>query len=208
LHHIFNSGVPRYFSDLGKTATDDQEIVEPHAPQEAATSTLQLVHSVASEVIGDLDLDEPLTAAGMDSLSAVELRRKLAQNLGEGTALPSTIAFDYPTVRAIASHLDVEPVGRPVEVVEIPNGCSTVVSVAGKACRIPGNETCTTAEEAWREVFQQQLDAVTEIPLMRFDVNECFDVTASGVGFLTYARHASAIDGVDAWNRMGSFHQL
>jgi hypothetical protein len=80
--------------------------------------------------------------------------------------------------------------------------------VAGKACRIPGNETCTTAEEAWREVFQQQLAAVTEIPLMRFDVNECFDVTASGVGFLTYARHASAIDGVDAWNRMGSFHQL
>lgn len=196
----YGAGVPRYFSDLGKTATDEhQEIVEPHAPQ-AATSTLQLVHSVASEVIGDLDLDEPLTAAGMDSLSAVELRRKLAQNLGEGTALPSTIAFDYPTVRAIASHLDVEPVGRPVEVVEIPNGCSTAVSVAGKACRIPGNETCTTAEEAWREVFQQQLDAVTEIPLMRFDVNECFDVTASGVGFLTYARHASAIDGVELFD--------
>lgn len=179
------------------------------APQ-AATSTLPLVHSVASEVIGDLELDEALTAAGMDSLSAVELRRKLAQTGAAGaTALPSTVAFDYPTVRAIASHLSHLDLGRP-EVVEIPNGSSgkSLVSLAGKACRIPGNETCSTAEEAWREVFQRELDAVTEIPLMRFDVNECFDATASGVGFLTYARHASAIDGVDAWNPVGSFHQL
>eukprot|EP00435_Cladocopium_sp_Y103_P035571 s1052_g9.t1 len=192
----YGTGVPRYFSDLGKSATDEH--LESQTPQVvSATSTLQLVHSVASEVIGDLDPDEPLTAAGMDSLSAVELRRKLAQNLGEGTALPSTIAFDYPTVRAIASHLDLQ---RPEVVEMIPNGCCSVVSVAGKACRIPGDETCSTAEEAWREVFQQQLDAVTEIPLLRFDVNECFDSTASGVGFLTYARHASAIDGVELFD--------
>ena len=142
----------------------------------------------------------------MDSLSAVELRRKLAEAASsQGSKkfqLPSTVGFDYPTVRALAEYLDQSV---PHQFVEAPveaarrNGAGTAPRtrlVAGEASKLPGAHA--TDAEAWT-IFQQQVDAVTEIPLLRFDVNECFDPTAAGVGFLTYARHASFIDGVDPW---------
>ena len=153
----------------------DQVEVETKQP-EIPKDTLKWVHSVAQEVIGELDIDEPLTSAGMDSLSAVELRRQLAKN----GALPSTVAFDYPSVRALAAYLDQQ---------QMPEVTASVVAtqqvVQGKAWRIPGIL-------GW-EAFAEQLDAVAEIPLQRFDVNECFD--ANGLGFFTYARLAAFLSG-------------
>lgn len=43
------------------------------------------------------------SAGSFDSLSAVELANGLATALG--LQLPSTLVFDYPSVRAIAAHL-------------------------------------------------------------------------------------------------------
>lgn len=145
----------------------------------------------------------------MDSLSAVELRRKLvegASSQGSKFQLPSTVAFDYPTVRALAEYLDRSSTHAetqaPVEAAR--NGGAQRTMVAGESSKLPGN---ATHAEAWT-IFQQQVDAVTEIPLLRFDVNECFDPTAAGVGFLTYARHASFIDGVDPWSKKSVLTQM
>ena len=40
---------------------------------------------------------------GMDSLTTIDLRRRLEKGLQ--TTLPSTIAFEYPTVEALAAYL-------------------------------------------------------------------------------------------------------
>ena len=47
--------------------------------------------------------DEPLMAAGLDSLGATELQQGLADALG--MELPSTLVFDYPTINAMAEFL-------------------------------------------------------------------------------------------------------
>eukprot|EP00951_Prasinocladus_malaysianus_P019335 scaffold155977_cov54-Prasinocladus_malaysianus.AAC.1 len=52
---------------------------------------------------GDVDAGEPLAAAGLDSLAAVELRNVLEEKLG--MELPATLLYDYPTVEAVVEHL-------------------------------------------------------------------------------------------------------
>jgi len=47
--------------------------------------------------------DEGLTDMGMDSLMAVEFRNRLQASLA--LALPTTLAFEHPTVAAIAAYL-------------------------------------------------------------------------------------------------------
>jgi enoyl-[acyl-carrier-protein] reductase (NADH)/acyl carrier protein len=70
----------------------------------------QLVTSLRQEVAQVLGLGTQLPAVeqgffdmGMDSLMAVDLRNRLETGLG--TSLPATLAFEYPTVTALASFL-------------------------------------------------------------------------------------------------------
>ena len=60
---------------------------------------------LAKTVLGhDFALDEPLMAAGLDSLGAVELRNAVAEAFG--VSLPATAALDLPTLEAMAAHVE------------------------------------------------------------------------------------------------------
>jgi acyl carrier protein len=53
-----------------------------------------------------LQRDQPLLDLGFDSLMAVELRNVLKESLSLERKLPATLAFDRPTIGAIARHLE------------------------------------------------------------------------------------------------------
>jgi acyl carrier protein len=59
--------------------------------------------AVRSVLGAEVGADEPLMAAGRDSLGAVELRNALQE--GAGVELPATLMFDYPTVDALAGFI-------------------------------------------------------------------------------------------------------
>ncbi|MFJ7206628.1 type I polyketide synthase [Streptomyces sp. NPDC098789] len=78
-------------------------------PQQRVDLMLGEVQVLAAEVLGHseedgaIDPDDLLADRGLDSLAAVELRNRLAT--ATGTALPATLLFDFPSPRAVATHL-------------------------------------------------------------------------------------------------------
>ncbi|MFC5945691.1 KR domain-containing protein, partial [Micromonospora harpali] len=83
---------------------------------------VDLIRTAAAEVIGHdspyaLEADRPFRDLGFDSLTAVELRGRLAKETGLSPA--SSVVFDYPTPQALAEHLRGELVSE-ASVQELP----------------------------------------------------------------------------------------
>ena len=77
------------------------------------------IMEVVQGIIGtEVDAEEPLAAAGVDSLGAVELRNSLESKLS--MQLPATLLFDFPTVSDLSKYLwdAMEPAAPPVPAVQ------------------------------------------------------------------------------------------
>lgn len=155
------AGVP--FAEEPRTAS----AVAP-APSSAGSAAhiRDVVFACAERLVGrPVEAAEPLSAAGLDSLGALELRGQLASALG--VELPATLAYDYPTAEAIASFAS-ELLGGTAQ----PDLALTLLrpgtAVESEPCFVLSLGGARTGELFGHEHALQ--DGVRVTPLSRWDV--------------------------------------
>ncbi|MFD8011283.1 SDR family NAD(P)-dependent oxidoreductase, partial [Streptomyces sp. NPDC059762] len=150
----------------------------------------ELVRTHIASVLGhrsaeSVDDERPLQELGFDSLTAVELRNRLATALD--LKLPATVLFDYPTASALAEHLRGQVLGirRDTSVVRTTGADDEPIAIVGMACRYPGG--AVSPDALWRLVADGT-DAITGFPTDRgWDLDALYDPDPERRG-TTYTR--------------------
>ena len=93
-------------------------------PPPAAIDVGSIVRLTVFQILGrEVGFDEPLVAAGLDSIGTVEVQTRLER--ATGVALPPTLVFDFPSITSIVAHLEQElrarqPVVVPAAAADVP----------------------------------------------------------------------------------------
>ena len=102
---LVRSGLRRASAASGDTNTLRSKLASLASEAERLAALVELVQEEIAAVLAlpgaaSVAADQALKDLGLDLLMAVELRNRLSGRVG--TKLPTTLAFDYPTARAMA----------------------------------------------------------------------------------------------------------
>lgn len=132
---------------------------------------------------------------GLDSLTAVRLRRQLEEALGR--PVPATALFSYPTIARLAAYLD--PNTGPDETsakIVPPADADGPIAIIGIGCRFPGG--IEDFESFGKAVFSG-IDAIDEVPRDRWDWREIAKAGLDGeLGATRWGGFLAGIDEFDA----------
>ena len=144
--------------------------------------------------------DEGFFDLGMDSLMAVELRRRIEQGVGE--EVPITLAMDYPRLSDVAEYLLGDVLGLAEQASVAPalasaprHAADEPIAIVAVSCRFPGAPN----PEAFWDVLAGGVDAIREVPEDRFDIDEFYDPDPETPG-KTYTRFGGFLDGIDGFD--------
>ncbi len=149
------------------------------APQEHGRVVFELVRAETAIVLGHatpeaVDGQRAFKDLGFESLTAVELRNRLAA--ATGLRLPATLVFDHPTPVAVAEHLLNEVAGAGSSnspTVSMAATTTEPIAIVGMSCRYPGD--VRSARQLW-ELVASGRDAVSGFPSDRgWDLEGLYD---------------------------------
>ncbi|TXS59347.1 polyketide synthase type I, partial [Streptomyces sp. sk2.1] len=160
--------------------------------------TAQILAYESAEAV---DPTLPFRDLGYNSLTSVELRSRLAADLG--IALPSSLVYDYPTPEVLARHIvrDLVEAPDPQTVDAVLSGLDDSsdepLAVIGMGCRYPGG--VVSPEGLW-DLVSGGVDAIGELPGDRgWDLDELYD-PERGLSGKTYTRHGGFVYDADTFD--------
>ena len=160
--------VPAFLSAFASKAKPAGTLGLGSASAACGVSLEAVLDMVKRTAGGYVDADAPLMEAGVDSLGAVELRNQL-QGAAGGQSLPSTLVFDHPTTRQLASLL--QP-NQSTGVAATSSGNAVVstgtrVGIDGMSALLPSG-----ASSPWMAACMVGCgyDAIMQVPAKRWDV--------------------------------------
>ncbi|MFH8563246.1 SDR family NAD(P)-dependent oxidoreductase [Streptomyces sp. NPDC017988] len=160
---------------------------------ERVAALVDLVREHVATVLGhttpeDIAPEQSFDALGFDSLTAVELRNRLAEFTK--VQLPTTLVFDYPSPEALAGFLDealAGPAERGAQAVRARATDDDPIAIVGMACRYPGG--VGSPEELWDMVAGGR-EGIGGFPADRgWDLQRLYDPEPGRTGS-TYVRES------------------
>ena len=190
------------------TASGKTELVErlTNAPvQQRRRLLLDYLRDAVADVtrvdVAEIREDAGFFDLGMDSLMAVEMRRRIEQ--GVGAEIPVTLAMDHPRLSDVADYLLDDVLGlaeqsagsRAALTAAVTTRTDEPIAIVAVSCRFPG----APDPEAFWDVLNDGVDAIREVPEDRFDIDEFYDPDPDTPG-KTYTRFGGFLDGIDGFD--------
>jgi acyl transferase domain-containing protein/acyl-CoA synthetase (AMP-forming)/AMP-acid ligase II/pimeloyl-ACP methyl ester carboxylesterase/acyl carrier protein len=171
-------------------ASEPSAAVAVRDAQSIATYIEERLAALLGTAPGAIQPSKPLYRYGLDSIRAVELAHDLSRWLDR--PIDPAIAFNYPTVRAMASFLAgshaAQPDNQPrTSTEQVP------IAIVGLGCRFPGG---VDSPHAFWKLLRGNVDAIAKIPASRFDIDAHYDPDPAAPN-KTYARQIGALEDVD-----------
>ncbi|MFC9892559.1 SDR family NAD(P)-dependent oxidoreductase [Nocardia sp. NPDC127579] len=160
-------------------------------------TVLTVVREQAAAVLGyesseSIRDDLPFTDLGFDSLSGVELQKRLTQ--ATGVDLPPALIFDHPTATAVAELLTARATAAGAQRTRVTRRTRSdePIAIVGIGARFPGG--VASAEQLW-ELVDSGHDAIGEFPADRgWDLERLYDPDADKAGTV-YTRRGGFLTG-------------
>lgn len=182
---------------LGVRESHGSPSIQPSFSASAIQSfLLTRIASMLEVDASTIDPSQPFTYYGLGSVQAVSLTGDLETFLNR--KLSPTLAWDYPTIESLSNFLS--SAAQPVKT-ETPvthplkfNNLNEPIAVIGLSCRFPQAEN----PQAFWELLRNGVDAITEVPSDRWDVDE-FHSENPDPGKVT-TRFGAFLDDVDLFD--------
>lgn len=142
----------------------------------------------------DIDIHEPFATYGLASVDAVGLSGDLEEWLGR--ELAPTLLYDYPSIESLSKYLVAGPTALEVQSYRRPEATAEPIAIIGMSCRFPGG--ANTPEAFW-QLLRGGRDAISEIPVERWNIDAYYDPDPSAPGKM-YTRYGGFLQDISKFD--------
>lgn len=163
---------------LDTTTTRLPTLFDAKQIKEILKSQLNLFLGISQDEIM-LHPDKGFMEMGMDSLTAVEIAKKLQSYFGEKIIPNATVLYNYPNLSALSKYIMEQYADSPMPKITP----STVmqnepIAIIGMSGRYPG---AANVEDFWK-LLAEGKSGIIEVPPTRWDVDEYYDPNPNAPG--------------------------